>query len=145
MEVTSIAFRNGENIPKKYTCEGEDMNPPLAINDAPMSTKSFALIVDDPDAPTGIWVHWVVWNIKPEIREIPEAAKQIGVEGITDFRRAGYDGPCPPPGKPHRYFFKLYALDIILDLASNATKSQLEKSMKGYILAKAELMGTYQR
>jgi Raf kinase inhibitor-like YbhB/YbcL family protein len=146
MQITSDAFENGKPIQKQYTCEGPDMSPQLSISDVPTGAKSLALICDDPDAPVGTWVHWVVWNIDPKISQIPEKAGSIGVDGTNDFRRLGYGGPCPPRGHgTHRYFFKLYALDTLLDLKKGASKKDLENAMEGHILAKAELMGTYSR
>jgi Raf kinase inhibitor-like YbhB/YbcL family protein len=146
MKLISPAFEHGANIPKKYTCDGDDVNPPLMIIGAPATTKSFALIVDDPDAPSGTWVHWIVWNIPPATKEINEGAPpKNSVKGINDFGRINYNGPCPPPGPSHTYRFKLYALDITLNLKEGATKSELEAAMKGHILARAELDGKYRR
>lgn len=145
MKLSSSAFSQNEIIPKKYTCDGENVNPPLSIADIPKETKSLVLIVDDPDAPKGTWVHWTVFNINPEIKEIAEnSIPKDGIEGMTDFGRPGYGGPCPPSGI-HRYFFKIYSLDTKLDLKANASKKDLEKAMAGHILAKAELIGLYQR
>lgn len=145
MKLSSSAFSQNEIIPKKYTCDGENVNPPLSIADIPKETKSLVLIVDDPDAPKGTWVHWTVFNINPEIKEIAEnSIPKDGIEGMTDFGRPGYGGPCPPSGT-HRYFFKIYSLDTKLDLKANASKKDLEKAMAGHILAKAELIGLYQR
>jgi len=145
MKIESPVFSNNELIPKKYTCDGEDVNPPLKISEVPEEAKSLVLIVDDPDAPMGTWVHWTVWNIDPKTVEIPENSVPEGaVEGITDFGKPGYGGPCPPSGT-HRYFFKLYALDTTLDLDSNAKKTDIEKAMKDHILEKAELVGVYSR
>ncbi len=150
MELKSQAFQPGELIPAKYTCDGQDISPPLNWSDPPTGTKSFALIADDPDAPAGTWVHWVIWNIPastrslaenvPKTESLPSGARQ----GTTDFRRVGYGGPCPPSGT-HRYFFKLYALDTTLTLPASTTKRDLEKAMQGHILAQAELMGKYRR
>lgn len=151
MKLTSTAFAEGKPIPRKHTCEGEDVSPPLSWSDAPAGAKSFALICDDPDAPVGTWVHWVAWNIPASVTALDEntpkqdAIPGGGQQGRNDFKRTGYGGPCPPPGKPHRYFFKLYALDAELDLAAGATKADLERAMQGHILAEAHLMGTYQR
>jgi len=132
-------------IPAKYCCDGADVSPPLSIEGAPKETKSLALIVDDPDAPVGTWVHWVVWNIGVGTREIPEnAVPQGAVEGMNDFRKRKYGGPCPPSGT-HRYFFKLYALDAPLPLKPGAAKAQVEEAMKGHVLAQAELIGLYRR
>ncbi len=150
MELKSSAFEAGDLIPAKYTCDGSDVSPPLSWSDAPSGTRSFALISDDPDAPRGTWVHWVTWNVPatalsldeglPKQDSLPNGMKQ----GTTDFRRVGYGGPCPPSGT-HRYFFKLYALDTILNLPSSTTKPALEKAMQGHILKQAELMGVYRR
>src|SRR5574337_279857 len=150
MELKSQSFQAGEMIPAKYTCDGQDISPPLHWSDPPAGTSGFALISDDPDAPVGTWVHWVMWNIPagsrvldenlPKTASLPNGTKQ----GTTDFRRIGYGGPCPPSGT-HRYFFKLYALDTTLDLPANTTKKDLEKAMQGHILGQAELMGTYRR
>jgi hypothetical protein len=150
MELTSAAFKPGEMIPAKYTCDGPDVSPPLTWSDPPTGTKSFALISDDPDAPVGTWVHWVLWNIPASARSLEENLPKQGSlphgarQGTTDFRRIGYGGPCPPSGT-HRYFFKLYALDTTLDLPAATTKKHLEKAMQGHILAQAELMGKYRR
>jgi Raf kinase inhibitor-like YbhB/YbcL family protein len=143
--ITSPAFRNGELIPLKFTCDGADVNPALIIGNVPPEAKSLALIMDDPDAPGGMWVHWVVWNIDPKTREIGENSVPRGaMQGINDFRKTPYGGPCPPSGT-HRYFFKLYALDVLLDLGSGTTKGALEKAMKGHVLVQAELLGRYKR
>lgn len=143
LTITSSAFARNGAIPARYTCDGADMNPPLAISGTPAGTKSLALIMDDPDAPAGTWVHWVVWNIPPETREIGERSVPAGaVQGINSWSRAGYGGPCPPSGT-HRYFFKFHALDTVLDLKPSAGKADLERAMAGHILAKGELMGTY--
>jgi len=142
MEITSPAFKHNEYIPAKYTCEGEDINPAFAINGIPEGTKSLALIMDDPDAPIGVWVHWVVFDI-PVIPRIEENSIP-GKLGITNSGRRDYHGPCPPSGT-HRYFFKIYALDALLNLKEGISKGQLEKTMQGHILDKAELIGLYQR
>lgn len=143
-QIESSAFGEGEMIPVKYTCDGENVSPPLTWSDPPASTKSLALINDDPDAPAGTWVHWVLWGLSPEVRELPEGAT-IGQAGQNDFRKSEYGGPCPPQGNPHRYYFKLYALDAEIALSSEATKQQLLEAMKGHILAETQLMGKYQR
>jgi hypothetical protein len=140
--VSSPAFENGKFIPRKYTCDGDDVNPPLEIKNIPKETKSLALIVDDPDAPKGTWEHWTVWNIPPTER-IQENTVP-GVEGLNDFGRHSYGGPCPPFGT-HRYFFKVYALDTLLNLSPNARKKDLERAMEGHILSKGELIGLYKR
>jgi Raf kinase inhibitor-like YbhB/YbcL family protein len=151
MQLTSPAFIEGQPIPAKYTCDGTDVSPSLQWNEAPAGTKSFALICDDPDAPIGIWVHWVIYGLHVAMRELPEMVAPTEVlpngakQGLNDFRRVGYGGPCPPPGGPHRYFFKLYALDTELPLKPRATKRDLLLAMSGHILAEAQLMGTYGR
>jgi Raf kinase inhibitor-like YbhB/YbcL family protein len=151
MTLNSPAFPQNGHIPTKYTCEGEDVSPPLAWEDVPNGAKSLVLIIDDPDAPDPkapkmVWVHWVVYNIPSETGALPENAGKTGlppgtVLGLNDFKKTGYGGPCPPIGR-HRYFHKLYALDITL---KGATKSQLERAMQGHVLANAELIGTYQK
>ena len=143
LSVTSPAFENNKPIPVKYTCDGANINPPLTIEDVPEETKALVLIVDDPDAPMGTFNHWVVWNIPPTTRKIEENTVP-GTEGISTSRKHAYGGPCPPYGT-HRYFFKVYALDTQLDLKSNSSKRDVEKAMKGYILAEGELMGLYSR
>jgi Raf kinase inhibitor-like YbhB/YbcL family protein len=145
LRITSPSFGNNGNIPPKFTCDGADVNPALAIENVPTGAKSLALIVDDPDAPAGIWVHWVVWNIPADIKEIKEHSVPAGAsQGLTDFRKRAYGGPCPPSGT-HRYFFKLYALDALLNLGSDTTKAALERAMKGHIVAQAEIIGLYRR
>jgi Raf kinase inhibitor-like YbhB/YbcL family protein len=143
--LSSPAFSGNQLMPSKYTCDGANVSPPLLIAHVPDGTKSLALIVDDPDAPAGTWVHWVLWNLDPATAEIgedsvPAAARQ----GTNDFRKRGYGGPCPPSGT-HRYFFKLYALDGILDLGPDATKAVLERAMQGHVVARVELIGLYKR
>ena len=151
IELTSPAFQPGATIPKQYTGDGADRSPPLRWAEPPPGTKSLALICDDPDAPRGNWVHWVLFNLPATSRELEEGVPTIEVlgsgakHGKNDFGKLGYGGPAPPKGKPHRYFFKLYALDVALDLPAGATKAQLESAMKGHILAAGELMGTYGR
>ncbi|MEQ8182109.1 MAG: YbhB/YbcL family Raf kinase inhibitor-like protein [Smithellaceae bacterium] len=150
MKITSPAFNEGGGIPSKYTCDGQDISPPLEWKDAPGDTKSFALISDDPDAPGGTWVHWVAFNIPPTAAKLEESIKQDrefanGMkQGSNDWPKIGYGGPCPPSGT-HRYYFKLYALDAMLDIKPGATKEQLLKAMKGHVLAEARLMGKYKR
>jgi Raf kinase inhibitor-like YbhB/YbcL family protein len=153
MTLSSPAFKQGGQIPSKYTCEGDDISPPLAWNGAPEGTKSLVLIIDDPDAPDPkspqrVWVHWVVYNIPPDVKSLPEDASKAGLPqgtavGLNDFKKTGYGGPCPPIGR-HRYFHKLYALDTTLDLRK-ATKPEIELAIKGHVLADAELIGTYQK
>lgn len=151
LTITSSFFKNGETIPEKYTADGADVSPPLSWSDVPANTQSFALIVDDPDAPAGTWVHWVLANIEGETRSINEGvpAKETvlgsAVHGKNDFGNYGYGGPAPPSGKPHRYFFKLYALDTILEVDPGITKDGLMQAMEGHIVGEAELMGKYQR
>jgi len=142
MELTSPAFTNQGFIPRKFTCQGEDVNPPLVISNIPSGAKSLALVVDDPDAPMGTWVHWVVFDI-PIVNRIEEN-NSLGKEGINDFGRKRYGGPCPPSGT-HRYFFKIYALDTLLNLKEGITKEELENAMQGHILAEAQLVGLYQK
>ena len=151
MQLTSHAFRHGEPIPAQYTGEGRNISPPLNWSDAPAGTKSFALIVDDPDARSGMWVHWVVYNLPASASELPEETARSqylpggAMNGLTDFKQLGYGGPMPPPGKPHRYFFKLYALDEVLDLKPGLTKKQIEQAMTTHVLGRAEVIGTYER
>jgi Raf kinase inhibitor-like YbhB/YbcL family protein len=145
LTIASPAFKHNGSIPEKYTCDGADLNPPLVIEGAPPGAKSLALIVDDPDAPRGTWVHWVVWGMDPKTKEIKEESVPAGAkQGMNDFRKRNYGGPCPPSGT-HRYFFKLYALDIAPELGPDTTKAALEKAMTGHILAQAELIGLYKR
>lgn len=146
MTITSPAFQNNGYIPKKFTCEGENVNPELRIQTVPENTKSLALIMEDPDAPGGTFVHWTVWNINPKTTEIKENEVPAGsIEGRTSADKPGYIGPCPPPGKPHRYFFKLYALDDSLPLSAGASKKDLETEIQKHLLTKAELVGLYGR
>ena len=151
MDITSSAFHPGGIIPAKYTCDGADVSPPLRWTGVPPTAKSLAVICDDPDAPVGTWVHWVLYDLPVAVAELgektttaatlPNGAKQ----GVNDFKSIGYGGPCPPPGKPHRYFFKFYAIDTSLALKAGATKQELLKAIEGHVLAEGELMGTYQR
>jgi Raf kinase inhibitor-like YbhB/YbcL family protein len=143
LSVKSPVFENNKPIPVKYTCDGANINPPLTIDEVPKETKTLVLIVDDPDAPMGTFNHWVVWNIPPTTRKIEENTVP-GTEAISTSRKQAYGGPCPPYGT-HRYFFKVYALDTQLYLKSNSTKRDVEKAMKGHILAEGELMGLYSR
>lgn len=145
MQLSSPVFQNNQPIPPKYTCDGEDINPPLNFADIPANTKSLALIVDDPDAARGDWVHWLVWNIKPDTVEIKEnSVPEHATAGTTDFGRSGWGGPCPPSGS-HHYQFKIYALDIELSLPASAKKAELEQAMQGHILDQTVLVGLYQR
>ena len=141
--VKSPAFKNNKPIPVKFTCDGADVNPALTIDGVPEETKTLVLIVDDPDAPMGTFDHWVVWNIPATTRRIEENTIP-GTEGVSSYRKHAYGGPCPPYGT-HRYFFKVYALDMQLDLKSDSTKRDVEKAMKGHILAEGELVGLYSR
>jgi Raf kinase inhibitor-like YbhB/YbcL family protein len=145
LRISSTAFEQKGAIPSRYTCDGEDVNPPLIIQSISPAAKSMALIVDDPDAPGRTWVHWVVWNISINTKEINENTLPSGAqEGMNDFRKRSYGGPCPPSGT-HRYFFKLYALDTVLSLDKNATKAALELAMTGHIIEQTELVGVYSR
>lgn len=151
ISITSTAFTQGQPIPDQYTCDGPDVSPPLTWTDAPTGTKSFALIADDPDAPMGTWVHWVIYNLPaatrslaentPQSPDLPDGAEQ----GVNDFGKTGYGGPCPPRGKPHHYHFKIYALDTLLNLKSGATKKELLKAMNDHVLGEGQLIGTFQR
>jgi Raf kinase inhibitor-like YbhB/YbcL family protein len=143
LSVKSPVFENNKFIPVKYSCDGEDVNPPLTIEGVPEEAKSLVLIVDDPDAPAGTWNHWLVWNIPPTARKIEENTVP-GTQGITTSRRHAYGGPCPPSGT-HRYFFKIYALDTKLDLNADSQKRDVEKAMENHVLAKGELLGLYRR
>jgi Raf kinase inhibitor-like YbhB/YbcL family protein len=150
-ELTSTAFEPGGSIPRRHTCDGEDLSPALAWKEAPAATKSFALVCDDPDAPAGTWVHWVLYGVPATVRALPEGVKPTPAledgsrQGRNDFRKIGYGGPCPPRGAAHRYFFKLYAVDRSVDLAPGATKAELLKAIDGHTLGQAELIGRYAR
>jgi Raf kinase inhibitor-like YbhB/YbcL family protein len=145
LRLVSQVFKNNEAIPSKYTCDGKNISPPLKWEGVPQGTKSLVLIVDDPDAPSKTWTHWVVFNISSTTTECREGAAPDGsLQGINDFGQAAYGGPCPPKGM-HRYYFKLYALDASLTLQEGATKEQVETEMKAHILAEAQLIGTYSR
>jgi len=151
LTISSPSFSNGGNIAQKFTCDGADVSPQLRWNEPPPGTKSIALLVDAPDAPVGNWNHWTMWNLPAGARglaeklrkdaELPDGSRQ----GHNDFRQDGYNGPCPPPGKPHRYYFKLYALDTKLDLKPGANKKEVDAAMKGHILVQSEWMGRYGR
>jgi Raf kinase inhibitor-like YbhB/YbcL family protein len=150
IKITSTAFDEGSMIPRSYTCDGEDVSPPLAWTGVPEGTKSLALICDDPDAPVGTWVHWVLFNLPADINGLPanvppdKVIENGGRHGMNDFRKFGYGGPCPPGGT-HRYYFKLYALDAEINLDAGINKAQLVKAMEGHILAQGQLMGRYKR
>jgi hypothetical protein len=143
LTIKSPAFENGKLIPKKYSCDGEDINPPLTVEGTPEEAKTLVLTVDDPDAPNGTFDHWIVWNIPASTIRIAENSVP-GKEGVNGFRKTGYNGPCPPSGT-HRYFFKVYALNTELSLGSGSKKKDVEKAMQGHILAKGELLGLYRR
>jgi Raf kinase inhibitor-like YbhB/YbcL family protein len=154
LRLTSPAFRDQREIPAVHTCDGRDLSPALAWSNVPQGTRSLALVVDDPDAPDPAapkmtWVHWVLYNLPPTLDDLPQAAGSAkppagALEGLNDWKRTGYGGPCPPIGR-HRYFFRLYALDRILPDLNRPTKAKLETAMKGHVLAQATLIGTYQR
>jgi Raf kinase inhibitor-like protein, YbhB/YbcL family len=144
MKVTSSAFQQGANIPSKFSCDGSNASPPLQISDVPAEAKSLVLIVDDPDAPSGLFTHWAVWNISPQTRAIAEGSAPKGVHGTNDFGKSGYGSPCPPSGA-HRYYFKIFALDRDLDLPVGAKRGQLDAAMKGHVVGQGELMGRYSR
>lgn len=144
MKLLSSAFEDGEAIPSEYTCDGSDISPPLSVSSIPENTKSLALIVDDPDAPTGTWVHWLVWNIPANKTSFSKGENITFPQGKNDFGDLNYGGPCPP-SETHRYFFKLYALDTTLKIIKGATKEQLESAMSGHTIEEAQLIGTYSR
>jgi hypothetical protein len=144
MKITSSAFQEGANIPSKFSCDGADTSPPLQISDVPSEAKSLVLIVDDPDAPSGLFTHWAVWNISAQTSSIAEGSTPKGVQGTNDFGKSGYGGPCPPSGT-HRYYFKIFALASELDLPFGAKRGQLDAAMKGHVIAQVELMGRYSR
>jgi Raf kinase inhibitor-like YbhB/YbcL family protein len=144
MQISSPAFHEGANIPSKFTCDGSDTNPPLQISGVPAEAKSLVLIADDPDAPGGLFTHWVIWNIPPRTSSIADGSAPKGVKGTNDFGRSGYGAPCPPSGT-HRYYFRVLALDRELDLGSGAKRGQLDAAMKGHVIAQGELIGRYAR
>ena len=149
--IKSTAFTNGGEIPRKYTCSGSDISPPLSWSGAPANAHALALIADDPDAPAGTWTHWILWNLPAQSDGLAEGVPAKDVldngarQGRNDFNRIGYGGPCPPPGRPHRYFFRLYALAAPLELKPGASRSELEAAMKPHVLAQAECMGMFKR
>lgn len=151
LTVTSAAFEAGQAIPVKFSCQGDDVSPQLKWEGAPAGTKSFALICDDPDAPAGTWVHWVIFNLPSDTTSLPENSPKSetlpngAAQGRNSFQNIGYGGPCPPGGKAHRYFFKVYALDATLPLKGQPGKEELLAAMRGHILAQGQLMGTYKR
>lgn len=144
MKITSDSFTQDARIPAKHTCDGEDVSPPLSFREVPPTASSLALVVDDPDAPAGVWDHWVVWNVPPASGGLAEGATPEGVVGRNSWNRSAWGGPCPPRGE-HRYVFRLFALDTKLDLPPSAGRAELERTMKGHVLAKAELTGRYAR
>lgn len=145
MQITSPMFENEQSIPTQYTCDGEDISPPLVFLEVPEETQSLALIVDDPDAPGKVWTHWVVFNIPPHIHEISEGKPPVGsIQGTNDFQRTGYGGPCPPAGV-HHYYFTLYALDGLLDLPSGCDKKEVLQAIESRVIQQAELIATYKR
>jgi Raf kinase inhibitor-like YbhB/YbcL family protein len=145
MKISSSAFQEGGNIPSKFTCDGGDASPPLHLDGAPAEAKSLVLIVDDPDAPSGLFTHWIVWNIEAKTTDISESAAPAGgVQGTNDFGKSAYGGPCPPSGT-HRYYFKIFALDRTLDLKPGAKRRELDGAMRGHVIAQSELMGRYSR
>ena len=144
IKITSSAFQEGGNVPSKFTCEGSDTSPPLQITGIPSQAKSLVLIADDPDAPSGLFTHWLIWNIPPQTTSISEGNAPRGVHGTNDFGKSGYKGPCPPSGT-HMYSFKVFALDRELDLHGGSKRSQLDAAMKGHVIAQGELVGRYTR
>ena len=149
-QITTTAFRDGSSIPKRFTCDGSDVSPALSWGNPPAGTISLAIIADDPDAPAGTWVHWVLYDLPADTRKLPEGVAKDrelpngALQGRNDFGKIGYNGPCPPRGSEHRYFFKLYALDSKTGLKAGVTKSELERAMKGHVLSQAQLVGKFQ-
>jgi len=151
MKITSSAFEEGKPIPAKYSCDGKDVSPPLRWTGVPSTAKTLALTVDDPDAPVGDWFHWIVYNLPVSTTELTEGLPKFenlpkgGKQAMNDFKRLGYGGPCPPVGKPHRYFFKLYALDVQFNLPANTDGKQFMNALTNHVVAQTGIMGTYQR
>jgi Raf kinase inhibitor-like YbhB/YbcL family protein len=143
--INSSAFSNGERIPRRYTCQGEDRSPALQWSGSPAETRSLALILEDPDAPGGTFIHWVLYNLPPALDHLDEGTGASPTTGINSARRSGYMGPCPPPGRPHRYYWRLFALDLPADLEPGLSAAELRRRMQGHVLAEAQWMGTYQR
>ena len=143
-KITSTAFSEGKEIPKRFTCDGENVSPPLAWTGAPADAKAFALIVDDPDAPSGLFTHWIVFNLPASTHSLPEGVKPAENQGTNDFRKVGYGGPCPPKGR-HRYFFHLYALKDELSGLKSPKRKEIDAALKGHVIGETVLMGTYQR
>ena len=148
MSLSSSAFKDGHPIPVDYTCDGKNISPPLAWSGAPADTQSLLLIVDDPDAPAGVWTHWILFNLTTDTSDLPEdfvKSPSTAKPGTNDFKKTGYGGPCPPAGKAHRYFFRIFALDTTLNLSPGATRKDVDAAMAKHVLAMGQLMGTYQR
>ena len=151
LQVSTNAFAPGGIIPKKFACSGEDVSPGLAWTVAPSGTQSILLIVDDPDAPAGTWTHWLVYDLPPAVHELPEGVPHTpdlkigGHQGKNDFGKTGYNGPCPPPGKPHHYYFRVFALDRRLNLPAGAGRKAIDREMRGHVLAEGEVMGSFGR
>ncbi len=151
MQVSTKSFSAGGEIPKRYTCDGADVSPQLSWSDPPQGSQSLALIADDPDAPRGTWTHWVVYDLPARTKELAEDVRKVdqmpggGSQGRNDFGKVGYGGPCPPPGKPHRYFFRVFALDKPLGLKPGASRKEVESAMQGHVLEQGEVMGRYGR
>lgn len=150
MSLSSTAFKDGQPIPTDYTCDGKNISPQLNWTGAPAETQSLALIVDDPDAPSGVWTHWILFNLPTDTSELAENYVKSSFastvkQGTNDFKKPGYGGPCPPAGKAHRYFFRIYALDATLNLPANAARKEIDAAMARHVLAVGQLMGTYQR
>lgn len=151
MQISAKAFTGGNPIPERFTCDGSDCSPALEWDQVPTAAKSLALLTEDPDAPGGTWTHWILFDLPPEQKGLPEDVAKTqylpggAKQGLNDFRRLGYGGPCPPPGRSHRYYFRLYALDCLLDLKPGTTRKEFERAMHGHVLEQAQMMGTYQR
>jgi Raf kinase inhibitor-like YbhB/YbcL family protein len=151
MDLASSAFKDGQSIPSQYTCDDKNISPPLTWKGAPANTQSFLLMMDDPDGPTGVWTHWLLFNLPASVTELPENFSNTSStiaeakQGVNDFKNPGYGGPCPPAGKSHRYFFKLFALDITLQLPPGASRKDVEAAITKHVLSAGQLMGTYQR
>ncbi len=151
MRLVSAAFAEGQPIPADYTCDGRNISPPLRWSGAPTGTRSLALICEDPDAPSGLWTHWVIYGLPGNMTELPEGVRAVenppsgGRQGLNSFKRIGYGGPCPPVSRAHRYFFKIYALDDDVSLQTNASRADLIRALHGHVIAEGELMGVYQK
>lgn len=145
IQITSSAFKEGDRIPRLYSCDDKNISPPISWTGVPSNTVTLAIIMDDPDTPSGTWVHWVLYNLPPDLTSLEQGFSGKGTAGKNDFNRMGYGGPCPPKGSTHRYYIKIYALDTLLDLKAGASKAQVESLMRGHILAQGQLMGKYRR